>query len=386
MPYLGNIPATQFAELKYQDFTGGSGTSFTLNDPVGSAQELEVFVNNVRQEPGVAYTVSGTGLTMTGSIASTDDFYVVFQGKSTGTATHPAGQALTATDGTFTSSFTSPGIDDNASSTAMTLDSSGNVLVGKTATGLSTTGFQAIATGNQSAFISDGDRALILNRQTSDGSVLEFRKDGSIVGTIATVSDDLNIFSNTANHTGLRFALNAVLPTNTNGSVVDDAVDLGKSSANYRFKDLYLSGGAFIGGTGSANKLEDYEEGTFTPVAEGETSAGSGSYMYQVGSYVKVGSLVLFQANIQFTSHSGSGVFRLSGLPFTAKNTTNLFAVAAGYLNGLPVASNHRAMPFVRPNTTYVNINQENGSGGASSVSIDAAAQVLITGSYRTDA
>jgi hypothetical protein len=64
MPYLGNIPATQFAELKYQDFTGGTGTSFTLNDPVGSAQELEVFVNNVRQEPGVAYTVSGTGLTM----------------------------------------------------------------------------------------------------------------------------------------------------------------------------------------------------------------------------------------------------------------------------------------------------------------------------------
>ena len=102
MPYLGNIPATQFAELKYQDFTGGTGTSFTLNDPVGSAQELEVFVNNVRQEPGVAYTVSGTALTMTGSIVASDDFYVVFQGKSTGTATHPAGQALTATDGTFT--------------------------------------------------------------------------------------------------------------------------------------------------------------------------------------------------------------------------------------------------------------------------------------------
>lgn len=109
MPYLGNIPATQFAELKYQDFTGGTGTSFTLNDPVGSAQELEVFVNNVRQEPGVAYTVSGTTLTMTGSIVASDDFYVVFQGKSTGTATHPAGQALTATTGTFTGAVTLSG-------------------------------------------------------------------------------------------------------------------------------------------------------------------------------------------------------------------------------------------------------------------------------------
>ena len=43
---------------------------------------------------------------MTGSIVASDDFYVVFQGKSTGTATHPAGQALTATDGTFTGDLT----------------------------------------------------------------------------------------------------------------------------------------------------------------------------------------------------------------------------------------------------------------------------------------
>jgi hypothetical protein len=149
---------------------------------------------------------------------------------------------------------------------------------------------------------------------------------------------------------------------------------------------LTADGLTFNGDTAAANALDDYEEGTFTPVAEGESSAGSGSYNYQVGSYVKVGSLVLFQANLQWSSHSGSGVFRLTGLPFTSKNTTNLFAVCAAYLSGLPVASNHRAMPFIRPNATYLNINQENGGGGASSVNIDAAAQVLITGSYRTDA
>ena len=48
----------------------------------------------MRQEPGVAYTVSGTTLTMTGDVETTDDFYVVFQGKSIGTASHPAGNAL----------------------------------------------------------------------------------------------------------------------------------------------------------------------------------------------------------------------------------------------------------------------------------------------------
>ena len=102
MPYLGNPPAERFTSFDYQDLTGGSGTSFTLDNAVGNPQEIEVFVNNVRQEPGVAYTVSGTALTMTGSIATTDDFYVVFQGKAIQTATHPSDRALTATDGTFT--------------------------------------------------------------------------------------------------------------------------------------------------------------------------------------------------------------------------------------------------------------------------------------------
>ena len=107
MPYIGNTPATQFASLTYQDLTGESGTTFTLDSPVGSAQDIEVFVNNVRQEPGVAYNITGsTGLTMTGSIASTDDFYVVFQGKSIGTVSHPSGSALEASTGTFSSGVT----------------------------------------------------------------------------------------------------------------------------------------------------------------------------------------------------------------------------------------------------------------------------------------
>lgn len=82
MPYLGNIPAEAYSQMSYQDLTGGSGTSFTLDYPVGSEGEIEVFVNNVRQEPTVAYTTAGTALTMTGTIAATDDFYVVFQGKT----------------------------------------------------------------------------------------------------------------------------------------------------------------------------------------------------------------------------------------------------------------------------------------------------------------
>ena len=102
MAYLGNIPATNYSTVSYQDLTGGTGTAFTLDYPAGSVGDIEVYVNNVRQEPGVAYTVAGTALTMTGSIVATDDFYVVFQSK--------AQQTVTPGAGTITQAMLSPSL------------------------------------------------------------------------------------------------------------------------------------------------------------------------------------------------------------------------------------------------------------------------------------
>jgi len=102
MPYLGNPPAAAYSTINYQDLTGGSGTSFTLDYSVANENEIEVFVNNVRQEPSVSYTTAGTALTMTGSITATDDFYVVFQGK--------AQQTITPGAGTITNAMFSAGI------------------------------------------------------------------------------------------------------------------------------------------------------------------------------------------------------------------------------------------------------------------------------------
>ena len=102
MAYLGNIPATNYSTVSYQDLTGGTGTAFTLDYPAGSVGDIEVYVNNVRQEPGVAYTVAGTALTMTGSIIASDDFYVVFQSK--------AQQTVTPGAGTITQAMLSPSL------------------------------------------------------------------------------------------------------------------------------------------------------------------------------------------------------------------------------------------------------------------------------------
>ena len=78
-----------------QTITGDGGASYTLTHAVANAQEIEVFVNNVRQEAGVAYTVAGTALSMTGNVASTDDFYVIYQGKALQTVVPPDGSVST---------------------------------------------------------------------------------------------------------------------------------------------------------------------------------------------------------------------------------------------------------------------------------------------------
>ena len=80
MPYLGSTPNASFSSRTKQDFTAnGSTTAFTLSSAVASANDIEVFVGNVRQEPTDAYTVNGTTLTMSEAPATGLNFYVVFK-------------------------------------------------------------------------------------------------------------------------------------------------------------------------------------------------------------------------------------------------------------------------------------------------------------------
>ena len=101
MPFIGNTPDVNFTSFAKQDLTGVTGSptakrEFTLTHAVANANEIEVFVNNVRQEPTEAYTVSGTGLTMTGDVETSDDFYIIYLGKAIQTTVPPDGSVSTA--------------------------------------------------------------------------------------------------------------------------------------------------------------------------------------------------------------------------------------------------------------------------------------------------
>ena len=97
MPYIGNQPAEQFTSFATQTFSVSATTSYTLDHAVANENEIALFVNNVRQQPGSgkAYTASGTALTLSAATASTDTMYCVFLGRALQTVT-PATNSITA--------------------------------------------------------------------------------------------------------------------------------------------------------------------------------------------------------------------------------------------------------------------------------------------------
>ena len=90
MPYIGTQMATNYSTTLRDNFTGdGSATAFTLSRNATSENDLEVFIGNVRQQPGSAYTVSANTLTFTGTPANGEVIYVVHQGGALQTVRAP---------------------------------------------------------------------------------------------------------------------------------------------------------------------------------------------------------------------------------------------------------------------------------------------------------
>ena len=95
MSYIGTpIDTTnQFQSLVGKRFSGdASTTAFTLDVAPTSTLDIEVFVENVRQDPNSAYSLSGTTLTFAAAPPSgTNNIYVVHQAKAVGTISPAAG-------------------------------------------------------------------------------------------------------------------------------------------------------------------------------------------------------------------------------------------------------------------------------------------------------
>ena len=257
-----------------------------------------------------------------------------------------------------------PSIVDNGNSTAITINSSETVMIGKTADNTTDVGVVNGSTGYIYA-TRDGNIPLVLNRKTSDGTIQQFRKDNTTIGSVAALQSLLGIGNGDA---GLLIAgsVDAVAPYNASTNATRDAaINLG--TATNRFQNIFLSGGAYLGGTGSANYLDDYEEGTWTPVHGGNNMTGTATYT-KIGRYVYIAGDV--------TSATGSSTASvISGLPFTVLNSHHHGSFVVGWTN-TGVQGGYVA-------NAGTNIEAVN-AGTNTADTIDAGGRIIFAASYIT--
>lgn len=149
------------------------------------------------------------------------------------------------------------------------LDENGNLLVGKTSSGIINEGVE-FRPGGQIFGTQDGAYPLLLNRVTSDGDIAQFRKDNVTVGSIGVAISVPYFINPQTSGSGLRMGTGVIQPSDNAGAKSDANHDLGSSSG--RFKDLYLSGRISAGGVSATGS-----NGIWIDSATGNVGIGTAS-------------------------------------------------------------------------------------------------------------
>ena len=187
---------------------------------------------------------------------------------------------------------------------------------------------------------------------------------------------------------GIAFNHQTWNPTNASGTITDNHVKLGDTGS--RFTDLYLSGGVYLGGTGSANKLDDYEEGTWTPgIRFGASTAGSLTSVG--GSYTKIGRQVTVNAAFSVSNlNGGSGSAFVTGFPFTAADTVANTSIEGqglvGYYSDIGESVSGMGVGILH-NSTVAEVYKYNSStvsGAATQTTLQVGADIRFSLTYFT--
>lgn len=163
---------------------------------------------------------------------------------------------------------------------------------------------------------------------TAVGSVIIFGRDGSAVLYTATAGANPRTLS-----VGGSFQTSLI----TTGQIAFPATQVPSSDAN---------------------TLDDYEEGTWTPVLGGLTSEVGQAYSTQSGRYVKVGGLVHAQCYLQFSNKGTiTGGLVVKNLPFSAGGGSSYFAASVGYMTNMAAGTvnpKHSIMGYVEASQNYI--------------------------------
>jgi hypothetical protein len=270
------------------------------------------------------------------------------------------------------------------------IDSAGTFLTGEISTTAVLNGSGAYINGSTGSFYASATGTQHYFNRQEDGNILTIRRLGGDSGNIGTNSAKLYI-SSTGN-SGLKFRddLNCIMPCNADGTNSDADQDLGQSGV--RFKTLFLSGGIRLGGTGTANELDDYEEGTWAPqISDSDDNTVTMNALSTGGTYTKVGKLVTIGGRATVATNAGLGsVLYLSGLPFTAIGGQGGYAsLAVGQVFNLNITSGQSISLTVNFGDTRAAIRLNDNSAGNTALTgteLSSDGYFMFSGIYYTDA
>ena len=126
--------------------------------------------------------------------------------------------------------------------------------------------------------------------------------------------------------------------------------------------------------------LDWYEEGTFTPTIEGSTTAGSGTYTIQSGTFTRIGNRIFFTIRLGWSAHTGTGNILIAGWPATPALVYREIPAVASDL--VYTAGKSLAISFGGASFTKASLVEHGASAAVANVAIDSAAEILVNGHY----
>ena len=281
---------------------------------------------------------------------------------------------------------------------AFRLDASGNLLVGTTDTtpfnnsaGTSADfGFVVNKGGGYTSLASYNTTPLYINRTSSDGDIVNFRKDGTTVGSIGNVGNNVYYSGGSPLNfsTGLLMKgasvsnTRLIAPSDDSGTELDDKVSLGRDVS--RFKDLYLSGAANVGGQVVSSSSFKLDTNVSTPTGNTIFRPASNTLAFGTNSSEAMridssGNLLVGQTT---ASDSAAGIYA-AGSGRTSITRDGGFAIRANRLT-----SDGEIIRFAKDGSTVGSIGNRNstesyislGSAGLTGSSTSGGALLPTTG------